>query len=163
VPDLGVVQWLNLLFAVVALGVAVAAYRRTYTIKAFDTRLQLRQLLTRNADKCTAVLDAITHGERSRLAVLAATGSSQSGTAVHFQETSKTDRARTTELGEMTSRLADIGSPHDITLLEQRFIEATAIESELDRLSAKYQAALADDDRKRDSIRRAHENRFPQK
>lgn len=127
-------------------------YQRSNQIKALDLRLELRKGLGDSHLALSSLRDLIDYADRSRQAVLAATGMIRSGNQVAWEQAVAADRARIDTLASsLRSEVADYAEL-SAEQIESEIVSAHRIRTELDALVTRYRGEIAADDRTRERL-----------
>ena len=135
------------------------SYRRISRLKALDLRLELR---TREADIREALgglPQLLNKANDSRFAVAAAIGTLRTGAMEVWKEQVKADLTAVRELENGLHRSNDNYARLTHRELEDKLVDAHRLLAVVNQYAEKYRAELAADDRERDRIRNAMQNR----
>lgn len=127
-------------------------FRRSNQIKALDLRLELRKGLGDAHLALSTLRELIDYADRSRQAVLAATGMLRSGNQVVWEQAVAADRAT---IDTLASSLRDEAADYtelSAEQLESEIVSAHRIRTELDGLVTRYRGEVAADDRTRERL-----------
>ena len=127
------------------------SYRRSGQMKALDLRLELRKTVDDLHDSVQSLSSLLERAKGSRAAVAAATG--QAGALQHWQGEYEKDLSAAQRLVTETPDPSATYKSLSYSELESRLVSVHQIQSQADRLHAKYRASLAADDKEREQIR----------
>jgi hypothetical protein len=137
-------------------GIAGAAmgfvsYRRSGQMKALDLRLELRKVVCDLHDTMQSLPPLLERARRSRTAVAAATG--QSGALQQWQGEFDKDLSSVQQLAADAPDLSSTYESMSYSELESELVSVHQVQSKAIRLSEKYRASLAADDKEREHVR----------
>ncbi|BCO32865.1 hypothetical protein TspCOW1_29680 [Thiohalobacter sp. COW1] len=134
----------------------IVSYRRINKLKSLDLRLELRKAVKDLYRKHREISELVDYADRSRAAVMAATGRRSSGSMQIWQENIEKDLQYLEGVkDDYPAEEADFTEllPEE---LESQLIEVHDKEQKLDELASNYKSEIALDDETRRDIRRRH-------
>ena len=136
--------------------VSIAAYRRAGRTKATEMLLELQRAHVTVGAQLDALPDLIETALQSRLRVNSPLGQSRSGGEQLFVERTYADSQRAKDLNAKVSVFVPESAKIDINQLRLRLVLIHSLQLEVDGLTVKYRASLAEDDVRRAEIRQQH-------
>lgn len=144
--------YVGVVTGVVGMVTGCLAYWRSNRIKALDLRLELRKGLGDAHHALSTLRERLDFADRSRRAVLAATGLLRSGNIVVWERAVAADREQANTLGSsIRSETADF-TALSTEQLESEIVAAHKIRTRLDALITKYRGEISADDESRRRI-----------
>lgn len=132
---------------------SVISYRKSNSIKKLDLRLELRREINNTLTNLAALSDLLPYANRSRSAVASATGNFHSGAMQRWNNEFEEDNATLVSITERAPSPETNYDSLNTKELEAKLIEVHSIQSEINTLTNKYQAAVDSDDNERNHIR----------
>lgn len=129
------------------------SYRRSGQMKALDLRLELRKTANDLRDTVQSLAPLLERAKQSHTAVAAATGQIGSGRLQQWQNEFEADISAVKLL---ESEVPDSNASYECLAhseLGSKLVEVHSVQSRATRMSKKYLATLADDDKEREQIR----------
>lgn len=148
-------------------GIAGAAigyisYKKTEQLKILDLRIELGKVVVGLIEDVDELQRLLEHAKKSRHAVAAATGMVRSGATEQWSKQWQADEQSVTTLH---AEVEELNTNHAIATpkeLEDALIIAHSLHKTAMRIRQSYEQSLANDDRKRDFLRRTAPGVQPQ-
>jgi hypothetical protein len=153
-------EWLSYVGVVTGIAGAVMGYvslRRGARLKALELRLELRKSEADTRLALENLPGLFEKAENSRLKVAAATGRYSSGATEQWRRDLEADRSVAKALQATLPPAPNDYTSLTHTELEAKLVELHSLRSKVMRLSEKYQAELAADDKEREHLRVRHQ------
>lgn len=138
------------------------AYQHSKSVKALDLRLALRKDLSDAHALVASLRTLLDYANKSRKAVMSATGMLRSGSEIIWDRELAADRAEMERLSALLHSEQHDWSTSNNEQLETELVNIHAKKRDLTVIEAKYKAAIAEDDARRAEIRQNMNDRVNQ-
>ena len=128
------------------------SYRKSNRLKSLDLRLELRKAISDVHTDLNKQKELIDNANKSRQAVLAARGMSQSGAMEKWKSEVNADKTKIAELFKRAPKAENAYDTLEVRELESELITVHKLKSEIRYLLDKYSEVIRSDDQQRIQI-----------
>ena len=150
--------WLGIvgfIVSLLSLGLSGVAFWRSVRVKKLDLRIELRKLIAALHDDLRKMPDRFAAAKKSRHAISATRGMSQSGALQAWNAAHDADLEEVNALAKMLPSADESFADASEKVLEDQLVTLSNVRRRSDALKAKCDASLADDRRNVDYLRQA--------